>query len=103
MLQACRMALEYASDLDEASFMASNLHQHAILRQLIVVGEAAKRVSDEFCAIHSEIPWRRVAGFRDVVAHDYFRVDLEEVWQSVEEDLLALLAALEPLVPAEEA
>ena len=97
------MALEYAGDVDEASFMASNLRQDAILRQLIIVGEAARRVSDQFRASHPDIPWRRGAGFPDVVVHEYFRVDLEEVWQIVQEDLPALLAALEPLVPPEEA
>jgi uncharacterized protein with HEPN domain len=102
MLRGCRRALEYASDLDEATFMGSNLHQDAILRQLIIVGEAAKRVSDGFGASHPEVPWRRVAGFRDVVVHEYFRVDLTEVWRIVQEDLPALLAVLEPLVPPEE-
>jgi uncharacterized protein with HEPN domain len=46
--------------------------------------------------------WRQVAGFRDVVVHDYFCVDVQEVWRIVQEDLPALVAVLEPMVPAEE-
>lgn len=103
MLQASRKALEYAHGLSEEQFGGSNLHQDAILRQLTIVGEAAKRVSVEFRINHPSVPWRQVAGFRDVVVHDYSRVDLEEVWRIVQEDLPALITLLEPLVPPEEA
>jgi uncharacterized protein with HEPN domain len=103
MLQASRKILEYARGLDEEQFRASGLHQDAILRQLTIVGEAAKRVSIEFRAGHSEVPWRQIFGFRDVVVHDYARVDLQEVWRIVQEDLPALVTLLQPLVPLEEA
>ncbi|MEK6409293.1 MAG: DUF86 domain-containing protein [Acidobacteriota bacterium] len=101
MLKAARKVLEYASGLDEPNFMASSRDQDAILRQLTIVGEAAKRVSEEFRASHPEVPWRRVAGFRDVVVHDYFKVDLEEVWRIVQGDVRELIAVIEPLVPPE--
>ena len=103
MLQASRKALEYARGLSEEQFGESDLHQDAILRRLTIVGEAAKRVSVEFRLNHPGVPWRQVAGFRDVVVHDYSRVDLEEVWRIVQEDLPALVTLLEPLVPPEEA
>jgi uncharacterized protein with HEPN domain len=102
MLQAAQKALGYAHGLQEEQFQASGLHQDAILRQLTIVGEAAKRVSAEFRARHPEVPWRQTAGFRDVVVHDYAQVDLQEVWRIVQEDLPALVAMLEPLVPPEE-
>jgi uncharacterized protein with HEPN domain len=93
--------VEYATDLDESGFMANSRDQDAILRQLTIIGEAAKRVSVEFRTSHPEVPWRRVAGFRDVVVHDYFKVDIEEVWRIVQGDVPALIAVIEPLVPAE--
>jgi uncharacterized protein with HEPN domain len=102
MLQASQKVIEYARGLNEEQFQASGLHQDAILRQLTIGGEAAKRVSAEFRVSHPEIPWRQVAGFRDVVVHDYSRVDLQEVWRIVQEDLPALVALLEALVPQEE-
>ena len=102
MLRATRKALGHARGLTEGEFMASALHQDAILRQVTILGEAAKRVSAEFRDGHPEIPWRRVAGFRDVVVHDYFRVDLQEVWRIVQTDLPPLRAMLEPLVPSED-
>lgn len=101
MLKAARKVVEYATGLDESSFMASSRDQDAILRQLTIVGEAAKRVSEEFRTSHPEVPWRRVAGFRDVVVHDYFKVDIEEVWRIVQGDLPALIAVIEALVPPE--
>jgi uncharacterized protein with HEPN domain len=103
MLQASRKTLEYVRALTEEQFQTSDLHQDAILRQLTIVGEAAKRVSVEFRINHHEVPWRQVAGFRDVVVHDYARVDLQEVWRIVQEDLPTLITLLEPLVPPEEA
>ena len=101
MLQGSQKAIEYARGLNEEQFQASELHQDAILRQL-TVGEAAKRVSAEFRASQLEIPWRQIAGFRDVVVHDYARVDLQEVWRIVQQDLPTLITLLEPLVPPEE-
>ncbi len=103
MLKAARKVVEYATGLDESSFMASSRDQDAILRQLTIVGEAAKRVSEEFRTSHPEVPWRRVAGFRDVVVHDYFKVDIEEVWRIVQGDVPSLIAVIEPLVPPENA
>lgn len=102
MLQASRKALKYAQGLSEDDFLASGLHQDAILRQLAIIGEAAKRISAEYRAAHPEVPWRKVTGFRDVVVHEYFRVNLKQVWRIVQEDVPALVAVLEPLVPSEE-
>ena len=101
MLKAARKVVEYATGLDESSFIANSRDQDAILRQLTIVGEAAKRVSEEFRTRHPDIPWRRVAGFRDVVVHDYFKVDLQEVWRIVQGDVPPLIDMIEPLVPPE--
>lgn len=103
MLQASRKILEYAVGLNEERFRTSGLHQDAILRQLTIVGEAAKRVSVELRASHPEVPWRQISGFRDVVVHEYARVDLQEVWRIVREDLPDLVTLLEPLIPPNEA
>jgi len=101
MLQAARKALEYAQDLTETQYLGSSRDQDAIIRQLTIVGEAAKRVSPEFKAEHWDIPWRKIAGFRDVVVHDYFHVDIKEVWRIVRGELPTLAKMLEPLLPPE--
>lgn len=94
--------LEYARGLGETEFMADNLRQDAILRQLTILGEASKRISEALRTARPDIPWKKVAGFRDVVVHDYFGVNLKEVWRIIQDDLPHLVRLLEPLVPPEE-
>lgn len=70
----------------------------AILHQLILVGEAAKRVSQSYRQSHDTIPWRLVAGMRDKLIHEYDGVDLGEVWETLAKDIPTLRAKLEELV-----
>jgi len=73
----------------------------AILHQLLVIGEAVKRLSDEFRGRDSQIPWIRIAGMRDKLIHAYDAVDLDEVWNTVSKDIAPLISLLEGLVPQE--
>lgn len=82
--------------------MRDPLRQLAIERLLEIVGEAAKRVSDHYRAEHPDIPWRRAAGLRDVITHEYDRVDYGIIWTILKRDLPALIIQLEPLAPREE-
>lgn len=61
-------------------FLADELVQDAVLRNFEVIGEAAKRLDDAYRAAHPEIPWRSLAGLRNVLIHQYEGVDLERVW-----------------------
>ena len=101
MLNACRRVQRYAQGMNGAAFLGDELRQDAILRQLTILGEAAKRVSSEYRTAHPEIPWQQIAGFRDIVVHQYERVNLPRVWQIVSEDLVRLAAQLATLVPPE--
>lgn len=102
ILKAGSKALKYASSPDQTTFMESSRDHDAILRQRTILGEAAKRISQGFRSEHPEISWRKIAGFRDVVVHDYLYVDLQEVWRIIQEDVPALIALVKPLVPPEE-
>ena len=79
-------------------FMQSPLIQDAVIRNFEVIGEAAKRVSDQFKQAHPNVPWRRVAGFRDVLIHDYLGVDLNEVRGIVERNLSDLKRKIEAIL-----
>jgi len=102
MLLACEKIERFTRGLDGAAFLGDELRQEAILRQLTILGEAAKNVSSEFRAAHAEIPWQDMARFRDLVVHRYRRLQLARVWEIVTEDVAALKRKLEPLVPPQE-
>lgn len=103
MLDATRKIAEYTCGLDEASFYKSTRDQDAVIRRFAILGEAAKRISPEFQKTHPEIPWRKIAGFRDVIVHDYFNVDLKRVWRLAKNEIPSLITLFEPLIPPETA
>lgn len=67
--------------------MKSPVTQDAVIRNFEILGEAAKHVSEAIQQAHPEIPWRRIAGFRDVLIHNYMGVDLNEVREIIERSL----------------
>ncbi len=68
-------------------FMAHSHWQDATMRQLEIIGEATKHLSEETRNKHPDVPWRRIAGLRDVLIHDYMGVDLEAVWEVTQRNL----------------
>lgn len=71
-------------------FIATSHWQDAVIRQLEIIGEATKRLSKQLCSHHPEVPWRRIAGLRDVLIHDYMGVDIKAVWEITQKDLPGL-------------
>ncbi len=102
ILRAARLVISFRQDMTEAAFLDDLKTQSAILHQLMVMGEAVKRLSADFRDRHVEVPWALIAGMRDKLIHGYDIVDLEQVWQTAVEDVPELLSLLEPLVPREE-
>jgi uncharacterized protein with HEPN domain len=88
--------------MDDAAFMASRLHQNAVIRALEVLGEAAGRVSPGFRAAHRDIPSRETTAMRHRLIHGYADVRLDLVWTVVRRHLPPLIAVLAPLVPTDE-
>ena len=93
------MARVFVEGMDKDTFIDYAKTQSAVTYQLTVIGEATKRLSDEFCDQHSEIPWRLMAGMRNQLIHEYDVVDLDEVWKAVDHDVPELLDKLQPLIP----
>lgn len=98
LVRAAKAALRFASGLDHAGFLASELHQEAISRVVGVVGESAWRMSREFKAAHPDIPWQDMAGMRHRIVHDYPDVDPDIVWRVVTHELPRLLTKFESLI-----
>ena len=86
ILDAIDKVNEYVS-VGYKEFMARSHWQDATMRQLEIIGEATKRLSDKIRNDHPEVPWRRIAGLRDVLTHDYMGVDLEAVWEVTQQNV----------------
>ncbi len=85
--------------LDRDQFLADRKTQSSAIYQLLVIGEAVKRLSSGFRTQHPTVPWALIAGMRDHLIHAYDSVDWEEVWNTIHSDVPALLANIEPLLP----
>jgi uncharacterized protein with HEPN domain len=80
--QAATKVVEFSRGFDQRSFLADERTQSAILHQLMIIGEAVKRLSADFRQSHPHIRWTPMAGMRDVLIHAYDTVDLDEVWRT---------------------
>lgn len=99
MLEAAKLVVSFASGKSLEEYRASALLRSAVERQLEIIGEAARRVSPAYQAIHAEIPWRAIVGQRNILAHDYGEIDDSRVWRVAADDIPRLIAQLEPLIP----
>ncbi len=78
---------KYTSGMDEPAFLTNELVQDAVIRQLQIIGEAAKKLSDGTRAAYPDVQWKDITGMRDKLIHDYFGVDLAAVWDTLVNDL----------------
>lgn len=86
ILEAIERIERYAAR-GRTAFENDELLQTWIIHHIQIIGEAARKLSDSFCQAHAEIPWPQIVTMRNVLVHDYFGVDTEEVWMVVERDL----------------
>lgn len=92
--EAIRRIADYTSGMTYEAFLADTKTQDAVIRNLEIIGEAAKNLSEQLKAKHATIPWKGMAGIRDKLIHHYFGVNLDIVWQVVTSELSPVIAPL---------
>jgi uncharacterized protein with HEPN domain len=95
---AIQQTLLYAQDINRDNLQENDEKQAAILYRLIVIGEATKRLSNEFREQYPMIPWRQMAGLRDVVIHDYDELDLDILWNVIHINLPDILPEIQAIL-----
>lgn len=98
ILECADLIRDYTNN-DKATFMANSLVQDAVLRRLQTMAESTQRLSGDLKAKTPEVDWRALAGFRNILVHNYLGgIDLEQVWDAVENDLPDLVAAVQNMM-----
>jgi len=93
----CIEAIREYTSAGENEFYSNRMMQKAVLRELQELAESTKRLSDEIKETHPGIPWSAIAGFRNVLVHDYLGLNLQQVWHIIEVDIPVLYQALKKL------
>jgi uncharacterized protein with HEPN domain len=101
MLIAARKVLRFTGNMTEQAFRTDEMAQSAVIRELQVIGEAARLVGETTKSTHASISWAQIAGMRNRLIHEYFDIRLNVVWDTAKNDIPNLIAQLEIIVPPE--
>jgi len=96
--KAGNLIVQFIHGMSQSAFNTDPKTQSAVSHQLLIVGEATKRLSQPFRSENSQIPWVLMAGMRNHLIHAYDMVDLDEVWQTASQDIPTLLIAIDTLL-----
>lgn len=94
ILDSAEAIRDYLASVSREAFFSNREKQDAVLRRLEIIGEAASRLSPETLALFPGVPFRSMRGMRNIIAHDYGVVDLDQVWKTATEDIPDLISAL---------
>lgn len=98
ILEAAKLAISYVDDKSKEDFLRDSQCQDAVVRRFEIIGEASRRISDETRASHPELPWGEMIAMRNVMIHEYDDVDFTVVWETVKNNLPALIDSLERIL-----
>ena len=98
MREEARQIAAFLKGIPYAKFVQNKMVRYAVERSLMIIGEAANHVSDEFQDAHPEIAWRQIIGQRNVLAHEYGDIKVDRIWSAAAISVPLLLKELEKLV-----
>lgn len=98
ILESAGLISEWLARVDKEHFFADIMLQEAVIRRLEVIGEGAKNISQQLKKKYPNVPWKVMAGMRDILIHEYFGVDLEEVWNTATKDIPELKQQIEAIL-----
>lgn len=93
IVDKAREAVSFCVDMSEEEFLKDGKTQSAVILKLIIIGEEAKKISEEVISKIS-LPWQMIRGFRNMAIHEYFDIDLVIIWTTVQNDLPNLIAKI---------
>ncbi len=88
--QSCERILEFSAGFSKEAFFADPKTSQAVFHNLMIIGEAVKRLSPSLKDKYPEVDWRKIAGLRDVIAHEYFGLDVHIIWDVIAHEIPAL-------------
>jgi len=94
ILEAAKLAIHYIDEITREEFFENTQNQDAVIRRIEIIGEAARRISEETQAEYPEIPWSDLISMRNVMIHEYDDIDFGIVWETVKNDLPLLVDSL---------
>ena len=98
ILEACQRACAYTADMTFEQFLTDTKTQDAVIRNVEIIGEAIKQLTDAVTERHTDIPWSQAARMRDRLIHHYFGINLDVVWSVIREDLPVLRQQIQEIV-----
>lgn len=98
ILESIQKIESYISEIAEQEFISDHEKQDAVIRRLEIIGEAVKKIPDDIRDQYADIPWRQIAGMRDVVIHEYFGVSPALIYKTVTTDLIVLKQTVQRII-----
>jgi uncharacterized protein with HEPN domain len=98
ILDAIESIEEYTKGMSENEFLSDSMAHDAVVRQIEIIGEAARNVSDQFQNKYPKLPWAKMIGIRNKIIHEYFNVNFAIVWDTIKDDLPLLKKSIKKIL-----